>query len=220
MGNRILLIFDDYQECESWHQLLQKLGFQIETVRTEAGVLSQLLSLRPDAVFLHGRGYQINPLNVLEKLTNQTWFSGKIILFESQQYPLYVADLAQFRFDGLLPSTVFDDIEKLEIISQTLSISFQALFDKYQAIFGVHHLEKSNIAYRTPSPAMGAESQLANYRLKRSAAAPINGHEVKSSLSKEAIQGVIKPSLRIASIESDELILQKREFVRALFVKD
>lgn len=220
MGNRILLVYDDYQECENWHQLLQKLGFQIESVRTEAGVLSQLLSLRPDAVFLHGRGYQINPINVLEKLTNQTWFNGKIVIFESQQYPLYMADLAQYRFDGLLPSTTFDDIEKLEIISQVLAISFQQLFDKYQAIFGVHQVEKPNVPLRPSSLEVSSKSQLANYRAKRSKSSSVNGHQVPTSLSKESIQTVIKQSLRVTSQESEDLISQKREFVRALFVKD
>lgn len=221
MNNRILLVFDDYQECENWHQLLQKLGFQIESVRTEAGVLSQLLSLRPEAVFIYGRGYQINPLNVLAKLSNQTWYTGKIILFESQAYPMYVADLGQFKFDGLLPSAVFDDIEKLEIIAQTLSLPFQALFDKYQAIFGNHRIEKvssnEEVAFKKP---MTEELQLEHYRMKRTQGCQIDGHKVNTSLTKEVGGKVNSPAYLADEPQSNDLIAQKREFVRALFVKD
>lgn len=133
MRTRILLVFDDFIESEKWQKLLQKMGFEVDSIRNEVSLMGTLLSLRPDAVFILGMNILLNPIRILEKLKNQSWFNGKVLIFESPSRPIQATELTGFQFDGLLPLTEFDPVERLEILSQLLDISFEDLYQKYQS---------------------------------------------------------------------------------------
>lgn len=222
MGNRVLLVFDDFVESEKWMNLLQKMGFQAEGIRNEAGLMTQLLSLRPDAVFVMGQGLLLNPVRVLEKLKSQSWFNGKVILFESEQRPIHAAELAGMKFDGLLPADNFSDIERLEILSQTLELPFEDLLEKHQATIGIDLGDYSKSVTSTPQASSKTKATRSSKRsvddykkLKSATSHP--GQISRTTLSRPAVEAVIKQSSRPLTEEQKTQIDLKRAFVRALF---
>jgi hypothetical protein len=217
MKNRVLLVFDDYIESEKWQTLLQKMGFAVESIRNEVALVSQLLSLRPDVVFILGQS--LNPVRVLERLKSQSWFKGKIIVFESIHRPINPSDLKGYRFDGLITITNFSAIERLEILSQALDLDFDSLYQKYVATFGsqAEPLNRSTgssqfKANRESSPTKSVEhyQKLKVNRTPSQLGSRIERSDLKRKLLSEVCQ--VQP-------EDSKLIDKKREFVRALFKK-
>jgi len=218
MKNRILLVFDEFIESEKWHNLLLKMGFTVESIRNEVSLLTQLLSLRPDAVFILGQGLLLNPIRVLERLKGQSWFNGKVILFESSLMPLNPQDLQGYHFDGLLTMADFSAVERLEILSQALDIDYNFLHQKYSSTFGLE-AESVNLAGLRHSPNLASIKpklrDLSDYKKLKTSEG--QGH-LSTGIDKALLVQKLTEANAKAQQESSALD-KKREFVRALFKK-
>jgi len=218
MKNRILLVFDDFNESEKWQNLLQKMGFIVESIRNEAALVAQLLSLRPDAVFIMGQGRLLNPIRVLERLKNQSWFTGKVLIFDSPHKPINPIELQGYPFDGLLTSQDFSQIERLEIVSQVLNLDFEFLYKKYVSTLG-SHTEPLDSASRTPISNHGSSSRGIkgiDYYLARKSKKNQNQSN-SHGFNKQRIDAKLGELIKKDDENSHRE--HKREFVRALFKK-
>lgn len=220
MKNRILLVSDNFNESEKWYYLLQKMGFVVENIRNEAALVAHLLSLRPDAVFIMGQWILLNPIRVLERLKSQSWYNGKVLLFESSYRPINPSELQGYNFDGLLTSQDFSDVERLEIIAQVLDLDFESLYQKYISTFGSHaepldSMSQASILNRGSSPAFNRSMD--HYLAKKSK------DQKKELIPQGFSKNLIDEKLAQLSLgkkgEETSLSDLKREFVKALFKK-
>lgn len=221
MNNRVLLVFDEFSESEKWHHLLQKMGFSVESIRNEVALITQLLSLRPDAVFIMGQGLLLNPIRVLERLKSQSWFRGKVVILESPLRPINPTELQGYRFDGLLTVAEFSDLERLEIVSHTLELDFDSLYQKYLSTFGSDAESLSKLTSSLDSPysetTLFPKRTLSDYKkLKK------NSQEthLRTGLDRVKLDSKLKATSEVGQdLEDSSIIDKKREFVRALFKK-
>jgi uncharacterized protein Smg (DUF494 family) len=219
MKNRVLLVFDEFTESEKWQNLLQKMGFAVESIRNEVALVTQLLSLRPDAVFIMGQGSLLNPIRVLERLMSQSWFRGKIIVFESISHPINLNELQGYRFDGLLTMANFSAVERLEILAQALDLDFDFLYQKYVSTFGseAEPLDGSTRSFQistsSESRYIKSVEKYKKFKIKRDSSQLATQID-KSELEKKLIENGLQ-----TQHQDSKMMDKKREFVRALFKK-
>jgi hypothetical protein len=229
MKNRILLVFDDYTEGEKWQNLLRKLGFVVEVIRNEVALITQLLSLRPDIVFIMGQGITLNPARAVAKINTQSWFNGRILVFESPLRPINMADLEGYRFDGLMTFKPMTVAERLDLLCEYLDISRDALYQKYLATFGNEadpSVQEKSSSYSSAQTPKGKPYEHQDFYKAFQSPPPSqsNPHSVNlrealrfQALDSKDLEARLKKEILNHNKQPEELIVSKKEFVKALF---
>jgi len=148
----VLLVFDDFLESQNWQSLFEKSGCRVESIRNDASLAPTMLAFKPDIIFILSLGLYVTPTKAVDKIRAQSWFQGKVIILESDKRPLSSAEIAYGGFDGLIPLSGMDDLEKLAVLSEMLDLDYEELSLKYESNRLAHLKGKEDTAagtYRT-----------------------------------------------------------------------
>ncbi len=152
MTKHVLLVFDDFLESQNWQSLFEKSGCRVESIRNDASLAPTMLAFKPDIIFILSLGLYVTPTKAVDKIRAQSWFQGKVIILESDKRPLSSAEIAYGGFDGLIPLSGMDDLEKLAVLSEMLDLDYEELSLKYESNRLAHLKGKEDTAagtYRT-----------------------------------------------------------------------
>ncbi|MCS6838958.1 MAG: hypothetical protein NZ480_08935 [Bdellovibrionaceae bacterium] len=219
--SRILLLFDDHIISDHWQIFLQKMGFVVEVLRSDAGIKMKLLDLNPNAVIVLARGIHLHLDQVLKKLSQETWFKGKILVCEMQSHPINLGNIKNLRFDGVLTLDNVSDEEKLEVLAQLLDLDYQMLIDKYRksiAANSASSTSQQSLFVRPTGPSSGGSASMVR---------PLNDYVTKQK--KKWVNGQV-PGFKIDDIKRQfqqhfvedvdpSILEEKKRFVNALFKK-
>lgn len=102
MSRRVLLMNDDYVENSRVETLLKKVGFDVLSMQTEAGLGDKVLSFRPDMVVATGTSAKLGAISVGTKLKEMRGFNGAVILGIARGTKISPMDLLKVRMDRML----------------------------------------------------------------------------------------------------------------------
>ncbi len=105
--------------------LFRKLRFDVETIKTNVGVMDKFLSFRPDLVIMTARGKKINGLELCKKM-NPKGDATKIVLAMSTQSGIKPTELKGINIVGFLESPI-NPGKALELIAQHLKLDLSVL---------------------------------------------------------------------------------------------
>ncbi|GEM_PF-4525292 len=149
MTKHVLLVFDDFLESQNWQSLFEKSGCRVESIRNDASLAPTMLAFKPDIIFILSLGLYVTPTKAVDKIRAQSWFQGKVIILESDKRPLSSAEIAYGGFDGLIPLSGMDDLEKLAVLSEMLDLDYEELSLKYESNRLAHLKGKEDTAAGT-----------------------------------------------------------------------
>lgn len=122
---RILLILEEVKEMIFLENLFRKMRFDVETVKTNVGIMDKFLRFRPDLVIMTARGKKINGLDLCKKM-NPKGDATKIILAISSQSGIKPTDLKGINIVGFLESPI-NPVKATELIAQHLKLDLASL---------------------------------------------------------------------------------------------
>lgn len=122
---RILLILEEVKEMTFLENLFRKLRFDVETIKTNVGIMDKFLGFRPDLVIMTARGKKINGIDLCKKM-NPKGDATKIILAISSQAGIKPAELKGINIVGFLESPI-NPMKAIELIASHLKLDLAVL---------------------------------------------------------------------------------------------
>jgi hypothetical protein len=117
--NKILLLYENYQELMNIESVLKQVGFDVISLSSENMLSDQMLAFYPDAVICSGEGGRVSPLSVGKRLKELTWWQGKSILLFPENFKPIPQDLVKIRVDLIFDSTV-DNVRIVQVLANLL----------------------------------------------------------------------------------------------------
>lgn len=149
MQNKILLVYEDFNELTSLELSLKKIGFDVVGLSTEYSLQDKMLSFNPDVVIASGRGPKVSTISVGKKLKEMTRWQGKSLLVFSAGFKPNPQDLIKARMDLILEAPIALT-RMIQILAKFTGLSEQTLLDK---------LNKATMTEADPSkPQSGSSS--------------------------------------------------------------
>ena len=130
--NKILLLYENYQELMSIESVLKQVGFDVIALSSENMLSDQMLAFYPDAIICSGEGGRVNPLAVGKRLKELNWWQGKSILLFPENFKPIPQDLVKIRVDLIFDSTV-ENVRLVQVLANLFGHSESNLLER------VHH---------------------------------------------------------------------------------
>jgi hypothetical protein len=101
---RVLLVIEDYNELLLVEKILKKIGFDVESLPSEASLPERMMGFLPDLVLATGDGNRINGHSVSKKVKRKGINAKLLLLFPRQK--LLTIDVATYAAEGALETPV------------------------------------------------------------------------------------------------------------------
>src|SRR5882724_4032923 len=101
---RVLLVIEDYNELLLVEKILKKIGFDIESLPSEASLPERMMGFLPDLVLATGDGNRINGHSVSKKVKRKGVQAKLLLLFPRQK--LMQLDIATYAAEGAIETPI------------------------------------------------------------------------------------------------------------------
>jgi hypothetical protein len=230
---RILLLLEDYNEQIFLETLLKKLGFDAESIRSEASVSEKMMAFSPDLVIATGDGHKINGGRVSKKVKKHKAHAKLLLLFPRSK--LRDISLIALDADGaveipLNPRTVIASICQLTAVDVT---TIMTKFDKLPVgrdtsddvvtdnslhiITGKKNVKKSPAPDLASVPRENDHNRVARYAAYLQNVPPAKENGFVHSQIQSEVSEIRKYEKEHP--ETEDIDKQRKAFVRALFKK-
>jgi len=126
---RILLVIEDYNELLYVEKNLKKVGFDVESLPSEASLPERMMGFLPDLVIATGDGNRINGHSVSKKVKRKGVASHLLLLFPRQK--LLQLDIATYAAEGAI-ETPINPRALIKTVCEYTGIPSAPLLQKYE----------------------------------------------------------------------------------------
>lgn len=125
---RILLVIEDYNELLYVEKSLKKVGFDVESLPSEASLPERMMGFLPDLVIATGDGNRINGHSVSKKVKRKGMQSLLLLLFPRQK--LLQVDIATYAAEGAI-ETPINPRTLIKAVCDYLGIPASSILSKF-----------------------------------------------------------------------------------------
>jgi response regulator RpfG family c-di-GMP phosphodiesterase len=236
---RILLILEEVKEMTFLENLFRKLRFDVETIKTNVGIMDKFFKFHPDLVIMTARGKKINGIDLCKKM-NPKGDATKIVLAISSAAGIKPAELKSVNIVGFLESPI-NPMKALELAAQHLKLDITQLRESLEKQNKVSEdkNDETDTTYVKSKEKSEDGATWVKGKAPKESVFEVSGGDVKNestkpskyahhklldieypkqkSLEKDNIQRMVS---RIATEgEEPELDVARQEFVKALYRK-
>jgi hypothetical protein len=141
---RILLVLEDYNELLFLEMLLKKVGFDVESIRSEVSLAEKLMAVSPDLVVSTGDGHKILGTRVAQKVKRKGSLT-KLILLYPRTKAQQMQTIENFIADGV-QETPLNPREILTAICSLTNVPVEGILTKFERLpLGKENLPESQI---------------------------------------------------------------------------
>lgn len=212
------MLFEDFNELTVTESYLKNIGFDTLSMTNEIGLATKVLSFNPDVVLVSGEK-RVSPISVGAKLKEDRNFHGKALYILPEGYKLKASDVLSMKTDGIINAPVSPD-KLIHFVCKAKNLSGEVYVEKLLKLKLSPELTLLLKKSLEQSAAAAAESKFvdlnrrAKYAKLSREAPPIDTKETTISRA-----GIKEKWDKVAEgfDKNEELIEEKRNFVKALF---
>jgi len=126
---RILLVIEDYNELLYVEKSLKKVGFDVESLPSEASLPERMMGFLPDLVIATGDGNRVSGHSVSKKVKRKGVQSLLLLLFPRQR--LSQIDIATYAAEGVIETPINPRV-LIKSVCDFLSLSSETILTKFE----------------------------------------------------------------------------------------